>query len=272
MKEFFPGWRCGLLLCFCSAFAQAFAGLPTEPLGPSSRRTGVVFSEIHYHPVARSDARNLEFVELYNSNPFIEDISNWRLAGDIQFTFPTNTVLAPNSFLVVAGAPGDLTGVYGVTNVVGPFVGNLPNKLGHLQLLKKSGGIVLDLTYADQAPWPLAADGYGPSMALVRPTLGEADGRAWAASARAGGSPGVAEPFVDRITPSRLHIVPNGVAAGKSRRRQPPPWRIGIIGRVAPENGQVEFLRAAKWLAQRRADLRFVICGAPLFSNPAAQD
>ena len=38
-----------------------------EPAGPSSRRSGIAFSEIHYEPVPSSDPRNREFVELYNS-------------------------------------------------------------------------------------------------------------------------------------------------------------------------------------------------------------
>src|SRR5262249_46334269 len=42
----------------------------TEPLGPSSRRTGLVISEIMYHPTNRADGKILEFVELYNSQVF----------------------------------------------------------------------------------------------------------------------------------------------------------------------------------------------------------
>jgi len=43
-----------------------------EPLGPSSRRTGMVISEIMYHPPPRADGRNLEFVELYNAGSIFE--------------------------------------------------------------------------------------------------------------------------------------------------------------------------------------------------------
>jgi len=57
--------------------------LPYEPLGPSSRKTGLVISEIMYKPAPRSDLRNLEYLELYNSNPFFEDISGYRISGDI---------------------------------------------------------------------------------------------------------------------------------------------------------------------------------------------
>ena len=36
----------------------------SERLGPSSRRTALVISEIAYAPAPRSDGRDLEFVEL----------------------------------------------------------------------------------------------------------------------------------------------------------------------------------------------------------------
>jgi hypothetical protein len=50
-----------------------------EPLGPSSRRTGLVLSEIMYHPKERADGKVLEYVELFNTQPFAEDISQYRL-------------------------------------------------------------------------------------------------------------------------------------------------------------------------------------------------
>jgi glycosyltransferase involved in cell wall biosynthesis len=40
-------------------------------------------------------------------------------------------------------------------------------------------------------------------------------------------------------------------------------FRIGMIGRIAPQKGQAEFLRAARHLS----GCRFVICGAPLFGE-----
>src|SRR5262245_27737723 len=58
----------------------------SEPLGPSSRKTGLVISEIMYKPAPRPDGRNLEFVEVFNSNPFYEEIGDYRIAGDIDFT------------------------------------------------------------------------------------------------------------------------------------------------------------------------------------------
>ncbi len=81
----------------------------------------------------------------------------------------------------------------------------------------------------------------------------------------------VARPLWPYIDPGRMHVIYNGVAeevADRPRHTGSP--RIGMIGRIAPENGQVEFLEAAKLLAEKLPTCRFVICGAPLFSNPEA--
>ena len=54
---------------------------PHEPLGPSSRKTPIVISEIMYKPAPRTDGNNTEFLELYNSNPFFQDIGGYQIAG-----------------------------------------------------------------------------------------------------------------------------------------------------------------------------------------------
>ena len=79
-----------------------------EPIGPSSRRTGLVISEIMYHPTNHVDGKVLEFIELYNSQVFAEEISGYRLSGEIRYTFPTNTTIAAGAYLVVAPVPAAL--------------------------------------------------------------------------------------------------------------------------------------------------------------------
>jgi len=170
-----------------------------EPLGPSSRRTGLVISEIMYAPAPRGDGRNLQFVELYNSNPYFEDLTGYRLTGDIDFTFPSNTLIQGNSFLVIAAAPADVQAVYGISGVLGPFAGALPLKNGDVNLIKKSGGVVLEVEYSNVPPWPVAASGAGHSLVLARPSYGERSVRAWSASAVVGGSPGAAEVIPDSL-------------------------------------------------------------------------
>ena len=167
--------------------------LEREPLGPSRRRSGLAFSEIMYHPRARNDGRVLEYIELYNSNPWREPLAGYRIDGSIDFTFPPGSEIAANGFLLVAANPADVVAEYGSAGVLGPWAGSLPDSGGSLRLIKRSGGVVLELEYQDDPPWPVAADGAGHSLALARASYGEADPRAWSKSASIGGSPGGAE-------------------------------------------------------------------------------
>ncbi|HOW64014.1 MAG TPA: lamin tail domain-containing protein, partial [Verrucomicrobiota bacterium] len=165
-----------------------------EPLGPSSRRTGLVISEIMYHPADRADGRRIEFVELYNTQDWPEDLSGFRLLGDVDFVFPEGTSLAARSFLVVAAVPADIRTVYGINNVVGPYTGNLANDNGSVGLRTKTGAVLLEVAYSSHPPYPMSADGAGHSLVLSRPSWGENHPQAWMASALSGGSPGTAEP------------------------------------------------------------------------------
>jgi hypothetical protein len=191
----------GLIAPVLLAALVASASSNYEPLGPSSRRTSLVISEIMYHPTNRADGRNLEYIELHNAGELPERVGGYRLSGDVEFTLPTNVVMPAGGFLVVAPAPADVQEVYGITNVIGGFTNApgaatnaLPNGSGTVRLRNHLGAVLLEVNYSDDAPWPLAADGAGHSLVLARPSYGERDVRAWAASAAKGGSPGVADP------------------------------------------------------------------------------
>ena len=177
-----------------SPLAISFLRPSPEPIGPSTRHGPVVISEIMYHPTNRLDGKDLEYLELFNSNPYSEDLSGYRLSGEVDFTFPPNTVLGARSYLVVAAVPADIQSVYGIGNVTGPYTNKLSNSAGTVRLRNREGGIVFEVNYSSDPPWPVAADGVGHSLALARPSLGEHNPDAWAASDVVGGSPGVAEP------------------------------------------------------------------------------
>src|SRR5262249_3737411 len=134
------------------------------------------------------------FVELFNSNPFFEDISRYRLSGDLDFTFPPGTVLRGGAFLVVAKEPGDIKSVYGITNITGPYEGSLKSS-GLVRLRSEIDAILLEIPYSNKPPWPVAADGTGHSLVLARPSYGEGFARAWDLSEVVGGSPGAVEVY-----------------------------------------------------------------------------
>jgi glycosyltransferase involved in cell wall biosynthesis len=53
-------------------------------------------------------------------------------------------------------------------------------------------------------------------------------------------------------------------------RRDPSPIRIGMIGRIAPQKGQLQFVAAAHRLAGSTG-AEFVLCGDALFGDPAGE-
>jgi glycosyltransferase involved in cell wall biosynthesis len=82
----------------------------------------------------------------------------------------------------------------------------------------------------------------------------------------------VAQPLRTWVPNERVHVIPNGTADLGFVERSFDKRRIGIIGRIAPEKGQVELLRAAALLVQRGLHARFVICGAPIFGDRTYYD
>jgi glycosyltransferase involved in cell wall biosynthesis len=79
----------------------------------------------------------------------------------------------------------------------------------------------------------------------------------------------------------QVHVVYNGVAGipfverkigREAGSESGNPIRIGLIGRIAAMKGQVDFLRAAAWISRELPDVKFVICGAPMFTRQAYVD
>lgn len=80
----------------------------------------------------------------------------------------------------------------------------------------------------------------------------------------------VAASWLHSVPNERLRVIYNGVADFGVREIRPSgPLRVGIIGRIAPEKGHLDFVRAAHIVNRTRDDVRFVVCGAPLFSGVA---
>ncbi|HEY5911572.1 MAG TPA: lamin tail domain-containing protein [Verrucomicrobiae bacterium] len=190
---------------------------PHEPPGVSSRKTPIVITEIMYKPAARTDTNNVEFIEIYNSNPWFHDIGGYQLAGDnLAYTFPAGTRIPGGGYLVVAASPQSMLNVYGLANAMGPYTGSLKNP-DTLKLLDEQGAVLLSIPYNDEYPWPVAASGTGHSLVLANRTYGEADGRAWDVSDAVGGSPGRMDPY--RPSPLRSVVINEFLA-----HTDPPDW------------------------------------------------
>lgn len=183
------------------AFLKPGAEIP----GPSTRRGPFVISEVMYHPTNRTDLRNIEFIEIFNSNPWFEEMGGFRISGAVDYTFPSNFVLQARSYVVVAANPADVQSVYGISGVLGPWIGALPNDSGTLRIRNARDAILFEMDYSGDPPFPAAADGAGHSLVLARPSYGEGDARAWAASDVIGGTPGTNE--VAGVNPYRAVMI-----------------------------------------------------------------
>jgi glycosyltransferase involved in cell wall biosynthesis len=78
-----------------------------------------------------------------------------------------------------------------------------------------------------------------------------------------------ADPLREYVAPQRLRIVYNGIAEmGTSRVESPDRIRrIGVVGRVEEEKGQLQFVQAARLISQKAPECRFSVIGTPMFSG-----
>ncbi len=83
----------------------------------------------------------------------------------------------------------------------------------------------------------------------------------------------VAGPWRRFVPGERIAVIYNGVQGppGNGARMPGTVPRIACIGRIAPEKGQLEFLRAARIVHHALPEARFEMIGAPLFGGAGAE-
>ncbi|MEO7318284.1 MAG: lamin tail domain-containing protein, partial [Chthoniobacteraceae bacterium] len=141
----------------------------------------LVLNEIMYHPYTGYD----EYIEIRNltGSPVSLDgpgSNTWKIAG-IGYVFPAGQSVPANGYVLVTGIdPATFRTKYGISAAVpvfGPYAGVLQDSGEQLSLEQpgvpyvNSLGqtvvpyIVIDaVRYNDKAPWPVDADGNGPSL------------------------------------------------------------------------------------------------------------
>ncbi len=170
----------------------------------------VVINEIMYHPRAGEP----EWIELHNQMGTHVDMSGWSLTGAVEYVFPEGTVLAANSYAVVASSvEGSLRGIPGP--VLAPFQGQLSNGGEEIRLLNNSGRLMNRVRYDDDGDWPIAADGGGVSLAKIDPERESETPSHWTWSNEPNGTPGAAN-FPDAAVPLRPLRINEVSPAGQS--------------------------------------------------------
>lgn len=122
------------------------------------------------------------WVELFNRSSNAVDLTGWRIDEGIDYRFPTNTMIAPGGYLVVAKDPAALLADFPGIDVLGPY-NNALSRRGERIVLKDAADNAADwVHYFDDGRWPRAADGRGSSLELRDPHADNSAGEAWAAS------------------------------------------------------------------------------------------
>jgi hypothetical protein len=186
----------------------------------SGPRVGpVIISEFMYQPAAGNPM--LEFVEILNPGPAPENLTNWKLTGGVDFTFPTNTYLPPGAVLLVLPFDPQLPAHaalvtafrthYNVdTNAIllGAYQGALSNSGETLRLRRPDEPpaeapaflpmlLEDEVAYEPTLPWPTAAAGGGPSLQRRGPNAWGNAAQSWTVGAIELANPGT-PPLADR--------------------------------------------------------------------------
>lgn len=222
---------------FPSQVSKSFGATNGGPLvGP------IVINEIQYHPDVSYD----EFVELHNvtsTNVPLYDLNattnTWRLSG-FNFTFPPNLSLPAGGYLILSPLdPATFRAKYSIpasVQILGPVAGNLQDSGERLELLRPDAPntneipyIVVDaVRYNDREPWPVVADGSGPSLQRRQATGYGDDPVNWFTS---GITPG--RPNLPNVAPS---IVLTSPAADSTFL---PPATISLEATASDPDGSV---------------------------------
>jgi hypothetical protein len=180
----------------------------------------VIVSEVHFRPLDPDGDRplradNFEYLEITNRADRAVDVSGWRIAGSVEFTFDAGTVLAPEDVLVVVPfrptdeAKSNVFRFFLNADVSlplhGPYSQPLDDQANHIRLERIEtppdapgpAYFVLEdaVQFHDQPPWPALVEGAGQSLTRLQQGVPGSNPIAWTAAMP---SPGVAE-FVARV-------------------------------------------------------------------------
>ena len=140
----------------------------------------VIITEIMYNNMGID---RLEFIEIYNNDTVVADLTGWQLLNAVDFIFPDSLKMNPGEYITIAFDAADLNIVFGVVAFEWTS-GKLTNTSETIELQSSTGILVDEVTYSDDSPWPEEADGFGPSLELC-PSNYNADnniGGSWQAS------------------------------------------------------------------------------------------
>ncbi|MDG1260605.1 MAG: lamin tail domain-containing protein [Flavobacteriales bacterium] len=149
----------------------------------------LVINELHYNPcVVQGDDLDYEYVEIYNAEATIVDLSGFTFNAGFTFTFPDGASMAAGEYIIVATNAATYAG--NGYQVFEMEFGNLSNTGATVALEDGFGNVIDTVTYSDSTPWPFEPDGSCTSLELIDPALDNTDPANWQSSFVLFGTPG----------------------------------------------------------------------------------
>lgn len=141
----------------------------------------IVISEIAYNPPSGTNNGG-SWIELANRSNGPIDLAGWNFDDGIQFTFPSNSVLAAGEHACIADDTTAFTNAFPSARLLGNFAGNL-SKGGERLLLRDANNNPADeVHYFDGGRWPDTPDGGGASLELRDLRADNSVPESWASS------------------------------------------------------------------------------------------
>ncbi len=158
---------------------QSYEKVVTFTVGPPDLH--VKINEIFYN--SPNNRIGAEFIELHNPFGTPVDLSNWRLSGAVDFLFPAapSSTIPAGGYLVVSANPATVLALWGATTL-GPWTGGLSSDGENIVLRDSTNARIDEVDYGNNTPWPVPANGDGPSLELVNPSLDNDLGGHWKAA------------------------------------------------------------------------------------------
>lgn len=168
-----------------ASFIALFSGSP-EPLS-------ITVSEIHYH--ADSSLNGGNWIEFHNYGSTSRSLDGWKVKSKHywdEYTFPSNTTIPANGYLVIAEDTNQFKIVSpNVNNFIGSTHFGWSNKYDSIQLYDAHDSLRIQLIYTDSFPYPICADGWGRTLENINLVSTQLDESSWFCGC-IGGSPGKA--------------------------------------------------------------------------------
>lgn len=185
--------------------------------GVLANADNLVISEIMYDPATPTAAEELagftsdsffEYLEIYNPTNETVDLSEVNFTDGIDFSFAGSAVtsLAPGERVLVVRSIAGFTERYGngfSDLIAGEFAnGTGLSGNGEQIVLTGAEGIIADVTYDNNPPWPTTPDGDGPSLVYLSGSDQPGLSDNWRPSVETLGNPGTSDAILFTGDPS----------------------------------------------------------------------